>query len=975
MWSFYRSEPRHRSAKTHNGSEANLTSLAPGYSRISSAARALGGRHRVPRRRHVVVALFFVVPLLFFGCLRELTGVWSADAYWNRVQTPPRLTSNKPIAPHKGHVRVSLIMPLLREGNASTFTPTATLLEDLLGPLMESEEALCYRGANITAEALVDAVDAVVVSGTVADSSALSRALSGVLRDGVSRGGDALPSSYSGTALTPAQSWRAWELSTSAVRAALPGAASGSARCFGDRVTLVAPAAPLPNAAVEVLVDAALRTRGGRAGSHFVVLSSFLGGTRMPYTEPGDVLEARHQGTGLLDALARTATQRNGGRVAAAQCTILQRSDGSGGWLYPSPQPRTGELASLRVMDKGGLTGTTHDGEMLQPYLTRRLSGYSAADQRASWEEVVDVVSLHCGIFDRRVYDAVGGLAAALSGPAVTDSLSTREDHAMGAADRGGWALTLRMQEMHPSWQVWSSRAAAVVRDDVAGVRALHAVASLQRPVFSLLDQYGRFAYNVLTELQRRRLGVSWRLRGEDPHRTERWATEERYRLPPVIWYFTDFPGPCIGLNREAMGYIRPLMERYGIRVVGNRRPCPRSGDALLQLAYARLGGLWASKAAEEELTFFRRRFRERFAIAYEHMRGNHYLKRRTGLDGASPTVYIGHSMSELSNIKQEWAKSMRTLVDEVWTTADFFATIYRRNGVHPDRIRVVPEAVDVYEYDPANYARQPVLQRCTGTWSCDNRPYLTREERLQRYVFFSNFKWEDRKGWDVLLKAYWQAFGPSAPPELRERTTLVIKARLTSQYAADLSGNSVLHFIERWGRDGALPGFMSIADYPHIVVVTDEVKAAQLVQMYANADAFVYPTKAEGWGLPAVEAMAMALPVLITEWSGPLRFMERDCCFRIPVDGLEEISRDSPYGYEEGMKMAVPSVEKTAELMQYVVEHPRHARRVGRRAREYAVRELSEEAVSDRMDRLFVEAMRRRSGVSGSAGGDGAVS
>ena len=26
-------------------------------------------------------------------------------------------------------------------------------------------------------------------------------------------------------------------------------------------------------------------------------------------------------------------------------------------------------------------------------------------------------------------------------------------------------------------------------------------------------------------------------------------------------------------------------------------------------------------------------------------------------------------------------------------------------------------------------------------------------------FVFFSNFKWEARKGWDVLLEAYWAPF------------------------------------------------------------------------------------------------------------------------------------------------------------------------------------------------------------------------
>ena len=104
-----------------------------------------------------------------------------------------------------------------------------------------------------------------------------------------------------------------------------------------------------------------------------------------------------------------------------------------------------------------------------------------------------------------------------------------------------------------------------------------------------------------------------------------------------------------------------------------------------------------------------------------------------------------------------------------------------------------------------------------------------------------------------------------------------------------------------------------------------------------------------------------MGLPVLITEWGGLRRFITPDTCFRIPLDGLEEIDPGSPYGYAKGMKMAMPSRAKTAELMQYVLRHPEHARRVGRRARALMMREISEEAVADMMDQLLLEAVRRR--------------
>ena len=39
---------------------------------------------------------------------------------------------------------------------------------------------------------------------------------------------------------------------------------------------------------------------------------------------------------------------------------------------------------------------------------------------------------------------------------------------------------------------------------------------------------------------------------------------------------------------------------------------------------------------------------------------------------------------------------------------------------------------------------------------------------------------------------------------------------------------------------------------------------------LYASADVFVLPSRGEGWGRPHVEAMAMGLPIITTNWSGP---------------------------------------------------------------------------------------------------------
>jgi glycosyltransferase involved in cell wall biosynthesis len=44
----------------------------------------------------------------------------------------------------------------------------------------------------------------------------------------------------------------------------------------------------------------------------------------------------------------------------------------------------------------------------------------------------------------------------------------------------------------------------------------------------------------------------------------------------------------------------------------------------------------------------------------------------------------------------------------------------------------------------------------------------------------------------------------------------------------------------------------------PRIEILSDELPSQDMPRLYANFDAFVLPTRGEGWGLPIVEAMAM---------------------------------------------------------------------------------------------------------------------
>lgn len=62
----------------------------------------------------------------------------------------------------------------------------------------------------------------------------------------------------------------------------------------------------------------------------------------------------------------------------------------------------------------------------------------------------------------------------------------------------------------------------------------------------------------------------------------------------------------------------------------------------------------------------------------------------------------------------------------------------------------------------------------------------------------------------------------------------------------------------------------LDTATAPDLYILQDHITAAQYASLLAACDAVVLPTRGEGWGLPLVEAMAMAKPIIATRWSGP---------------------------------------------------------------------------------------------------------
>ena len=113
----------------------------------------------------------------------------------------------------------------------------------------------------------------------------------------------------------------------------------------------------------------------------------------------------------------------------------------------------------------------------------------------------------------------------------------------------------------------------------------------------------------------------------------------------------------------------------------------------------------------------------------------------------------------------------------------------------------------------------------------------------------------------------------------------------------------------------------------------------------YAAADAFVLPSRGEGWGRPHVEAMGLGLPVIATNWSGSTAFMTRENAYPLAVeDELVALPEDSHWKTHRWVQ---PSEDHLHSLLKHVHASPEETRRKGKQAAADVRRWLAPETVA----------------------------
>lgn len=298
-----------------------------------------------------------------------------------------------------------------------------------------------------------------------------------------------------------------------------------------------------------------------------------------------------------------------------------------------------------------------------------------------------------------------------------------------------------------------------------------------------------------------------------------------------------------------------------------------------------------------------------------------HYVA--DGFVPAPQAAYVvGRTMFESDSLPPRWVARCNEM-DELWVPSEFNRETFRRAGVRVP-MHLVPGGIDSDVYRP------------------DVQPLPV--EGLRGTVFLSVFEWRVRKGWDVLLRAWAEAFTAS------DDVTLLLRTHAKRIHATDDPTRAINERIDAFLAESC---GRTRAEVAPIVILGDDLPADAMPSLYTTADVVVAPTRGEGWGRPFMEAMASGVPVIATRWSAHLEFMNDDNSFLIDNEGLVDASDPDALVYD-GQRWARPSESDLVAKLRLAHVDPDRRRATGARARRDMVElwpwSRAAEAMADRL-------------------------
>ncbi len=257
-----------------------------------------------------------------------------------------------------------------------------------------------------------------------------------------------------------------------------------------------------------------------------------------------------------------------------------------------------------------------------------------------------------------------------------------------------------------------------------------------------------------------------------------------------------------------------------------------------------------------------------------------------------SKAYKIGYFYWEADKLPRQWVKSIKSL-DEIWAPCELVKEACIK-AKFPGPIKIIPTPCEIWD----NISGLDIPSMFSENFSLSP----------EVYKFYSIFQWQNRKGYNTLLNAYFKTFTPD------DKVVLILKVNPLNvkNYTSNKIKTDILEIKKK----------LNLKYYPPVYLSPELVDSEIIKGLHLAADCYVSSHSAEGWGMPIHDSMKMGKQLIVTKFGGVTEFLDNDSAHIIkhnlgPVTNMEWSNLYG--GYQQ---WAYPSSHHLSQLFRDVYQN-----------------------------------------------------
>ena len=275
----------------------------------------------------------------------------------------------------------------------------------------------------------------------------------------------------------------------------------------------------------------------------------------------------------------------------------------------------------------------------------------------------------------------------------------------------------------------------------------------------------------------------------------------------------------------------------------------------------------------------------------------------------------IAYWLWELEDFTDRWLPGIQT-VDEIWTPSEFISNSIRKKTDKP--VITIPYAIEMKKE------------------SCLEREYFSLpEDKLLFLTMYDFISISERKNPEAVIDAYMKAFPVGDSHVENDAVGIVIKVNHAEE--------KKLEELKK-----------RLKKYKNVYFITKNLTRFEVDSLLNMCDVLVSLHRSEGFGLPLAEAMALGKPVIATNWSASIEFMNEENACLVDYRLIKLKKTTGPY--EKGNYWADADTSHAAYYMKKLWEDKEYRELIGKNAENHVKKHLTYTCSADRMKNRLKE-------------------